>query len=395
MSHIIFVHKHIAARRLQKRFQQVERKFEELLTMLLVDAHEDLAWNMLTFGRDYTRPAEATRELERGGLAPLHNGDTLLGWPDYQRGRVAVVLATLFAAPARRQLGDWDTQIYKDAEQARALYSRQLDAYERLADDHPDQFRLVRDLQELESVLDHWQSSDAEEHPVGLVILMEGAEGVREPAELEEWWARGVRLIGPAWMGTRFCGGTREPGPLTREGRALLEAMASFGFTLDLSHMDEQAALQALEIYAGPVAATHANAKALLKEADSNRFLSDRLIHGLIERDGIVGIVPYNRFLRWGWSPDDGRHLVTLEHVAAQLDYVCQMAGDARHAGLGSDFDGGFGLQAAPAGIDTIADLQKLAPILAERGYTEKDIAAIFGGNWLSLLRRTLPENAG
>jgi membrane dipeptidase len=362
--------------------------------MLLVDGHEDLAWNILTFGRDYTRPAGETRDLERGGLAPLQNGDTLLGWPDYQRGRVAVVFATLFAAPARRRLGDWDTQSYKNTDEAHALYNRQLDAYYRLTDGHPDHFRLARDLTELQAVLDHWQRDDVVEHPVGLVILMEGAEGVREPAELEEWWRRGVRLIGPAWAGTRFCGGTREPGPLTKEGHALLEAMASFGFTLDLSHMDEQAALQALESYAGPVVATHANAKALLKDVDSNRFLSDRLIQGLIERDGIIGIVPYNRFLRWGWSPDDGRHLVTLEHVAAQIDYICQMAGNARHAGIGSDFDGGFGVQAAPAGIDTIADLQKLGPTLAERGYTEKDIAAISGENWLSLLRRTLPENA-
>jgi microsomal dipeptidase-like Zn-dependent dipeptidase len=44
--------------------------------------------------------------------------------------------------------------------------------------------------------------------------------------------------------------------------------------------------------------------------------------------------------------------------------------------------------------VDSIADLQKLAPILAEKGYTESDIAAILGENWLSLLRQTLPETA-
>ena len=170
--------------------------------------------------------------------------------------------------------------------------------------------------------------------------------------------------------------------------------MAEFGFTLDLSHMDEQAALQALDAYPGAIIASHSNAFALLNSVDSNRFLSDRALRGLIERDGIVGIVPYNCFLAWGWTPGDGRQAVTLEAVAAQIDYICQMAGDARHAGLGSDFDGGFGLQAAPAGIDTIADLRKLIPILAEKGYTESDIAAILGANWLSLLRSTLPENA-
>jgi membrane dipeptidase len=170
--------------------------------------------------------------------------------------------------------------------------------------------------------------------------------------------------------------------------------MADFGFTLDISHMDEKDVLQALDAYPGTAVATHANAMALIKDIESNRFLSNRTLRGLIERDGIVGIVPFNRFLVGGWTPSDGRGAVSLEHVIAQIDHVCQMAGDTRHVGLGSDFDGGFGWQSVPAEMDTVADLQKLAPRLAEKGYTDNDIVAILGGNWLSLLQRTLPENA-
>jgi membrane dipeptidase len=70
------------------------------------------------------------------------------------------------------------------------------------------------------------------------------------------------------------------------------------------------------------------------------------------------------------------------------------MAGDARHAGLGSDFDGGFGLQSVPPEIDTISDLGKLAPLLAERGYSGEDVAAILGGNWIEMLGKALPEAA-
>jgi membrane dipeptidase len=66
------------------------------------------------------------------------------------------------------------------------------------------------------------------------------------------------------------------------------------------------------------------------------------------------------------------------------------MAGDAHHVGLGSDFDGGFGLQSVPAEVDTIADLQKLTPLLAEKGYASQDIAAILGLNWITLLRRRM-----
>jgi membrane dipeptidase len=62
--------------------------------------------------------------------------------------------------------------------------------------------------------------------------------------------------------------------------------------------------------------------------------------------------------------------------------------------GLGSDFDGGYGVQSAPAEVDTIADLQKLAPMLSEIGYSSADIAAVMGENWLAMLRRCLPESA-
>jgi membrane dipeptidase len=359
---------------------------------LLIDAHQDLAWNMLTFGRDYCLSVEETRQREHGSLAPQVNGDTLLGWPEYQRGRVAIVFSTLFAAPERHKLGDWDAQCYASDEEAHMCYSIQLDSYERLVGEHPDMYRRVERRSDLEATLAHWQREDTEEHPVGLVILMEGAEGVREPAELEHWYQRGVRIIGPAWAGTRFCGGTHEPGGLTEEGYTLLARMAEFNFTLDLSHMDEKAALESLDSYPGPIIASHANALALLKESNSNRFLTDQVITGLLERDGTIGIVPANGFLRPDWKEAGGRDIITLDTYIAQIDYVCQKAGDALHVGIGSDFDGGFGLQSVPKEIDTIVDLRKIIPLLTQKGYTEADIAAILGKNWLAHLQHTLPE---
>ena len=68
---------------------------------LIVDAHEDLAWNALTFGRDYTRSALDTRQAELKTETPWRNGNTLLGLPEYLQGQVAVVFGTLFVAPAR------------------------------------------------------------------------------------------------------------------------------------------------------------------------------------------------------------------------------------------------------------------------------------------------------
>lgn len=361
--------------------------------MLIVDAHEDLAYNVLTYGRDYTISAAETRRRERGTQTHQQNGDTLLGWPEYQQGQVAIVFSTLFAVPARYREGLSETQVYSTPDQAHQLYRAQIDIYHRLAGEHADKFRLIQTQNDLQEVLSHWEDSQAETHPVGLTILMEGAEGVRSADELEEWWRLGLRLIGPAWAGTRFCGGTREPGPLTKEGYALLEGMADLGFILDLSHMDQESALQALDTYPGTIVASHANAQALLKGLDSNRHLPDRVIQGILERSGVIGIVPVNAFLLAGWKKGDGRDLVSLNHIVAQIDYICQMAGDARHVGLGTDFDGGFGVQSVPADIDTIVDLQKLVPLLANKGYTQEDIAAILGSNWINMLQQCLPEN--
>lgn len=368
---------------------------------LIVDSHEDLAWNILSFGRDYTRAARETRALEAGSLTVERNGDTLLGWPDYQRGRVAVVFATLFASPARHLVGQWERLFYQDSdyESAHRIYRQELETYHRLADSHPDKFSLLASRADLERILDHWREvhphprSQPEGHPVGLLPLMEGADAIRRPPELAAWWDLGLRAIGPAWAGTRYCGGTKEPGPLTDEGRALLKVMADFPFLLDLSHMDEPAALEALDLYAGPVAVTHGNCLALLQGSESNRHVSDRLLRGLIERGGVIGLVPYNTFLKVGWLRASGsrREEVSLSSLADHIDHVCQLAGNVRHAAIGSDFDGGFGLQSVPPEIDTIADLHKLTDFLQPRGYSEADIDAILGGNWLRYLQENLP----
>jgi len=360
----------------------------------IIDSHCDLAWNMQNFGRDYTRSAAETRQLEKETAVPENNGDSLIGWPDYQRGRVAIVFSTLYASPRRSKMGDWDRTVYSNYEEAHRIYLEQLQLYHQLTDSMPDHFRFVLNTRELRAHMQDWGSPEKEKHPVGLIPLMEGADGIRSTDELDEWYELGLRLIGLSWAGTRYAGGTREPGPLTEDGRRLLKAMTDFNFTLDLSHMDEQSVLEALDLYEGPIVATHANCLSLLPNFPTNRHLSDRVIRGVIERDGIIGIVPLNSFLKTGWSRAKGsaREEVLLDVVAAHMDHVCQLAGDARHVGIGSDFDGGFGVQSVPPEIDTIADLQKLVPLLIAHGYSESDAANILGGNWLHFLEKNLPS---
>lgn len=382
----------------------------------IIDAHQDIAYNALTFERDYLRSAVETRRLETDTPTPERTGHTLLGWPEYQRGQVALIFSTLFLAPKRYASGAWENQVFASPADARDLYEKQYNYYRRLADEHPDQFRLIFNQKDLREVIEPWEKlpahlalqteaegaakeraeADAKPevtHPVGLVLLMEGAEGIGALEELEEWWERGLRIVGPVWAGTRFCGGTIEPGEFTREGLGLLEVMGGLGYTLDISHMNEISALQALDRYDGPIIATHANARALLKGVEGERHLTDRTIRQLVERDGIMGVLPFNRFLRPDWRNSDDRQLVTLHTLAAHIDHICQLAGDARHVGIGTDFDGGFGWPAVPYEINTIADMQKLAQVLTEYGYSQDSIQDIMGNNWRRHLERTLPAS--
>jgi membrane dipeptidase len=363
---------------------------------LIIDGHEDLAYNMLAYKRDYRRSALETRRLEKGTEVPGRNGEALLGWPEYQSGQIALIISSLFIVPEQFRGGAWDWQLYRTTDQAYRLYHQQINTYYELYERSPEAYRIVYSRQDLADVLRPWQQSPASypqtTHPVGLVITIEGAEGILNPAEMEEWWSAGVRMVGPVWAGNRFCGGTYVPGGFTKEGYELLDVMQDLGFTLDIAHMTETSARQALDRYEGPVVASHANVRSVLKNSQNERLLSDQVIARLVERDGIIGVMGYNRFLLPGWAPGDDRHLVSLSLVVDHIDHICQIAGDSRHVGIGTDFEGSFGLADVPLEIETVADLQKIAQFLESRGYSGEDVDSIMYGNWRRHLERTLPD---
>src|SRR5258707_8857844 len=98
---------------------------------LIVDAHEDLAWNALSFGRDYTRSALDTRQAELKSEAPRRNGNTLLGLPENLQGHVAVVFGPLFVAPARSP-PPWQGESYSHSDPAHRAASPQVGYHHRL-----------------------------------------------------------------------------------------------------------------------------------------------------------------------------------------------------------------------------------------------------------------------
>jgi membrane dipeptidase len=352
--------------------------------MFIVDAHLDLAYNALRHNRNLLKSVADIRKAEAGKTHP--NGVSLVSFPDLREANVGLVFGTIFIMPANsRFAGFEDSNLsYETAEQAHQLGQTQLDYYHRLADE-VDYIRLVGNTTELDEVVASYQ--DGQEKLVGIVPLMEGADPIREAAEAEMWYERGLRVVGLAWDDTRYAAGAwGAGGGLTKEGHQLLEVMASFGFILDLTHMSEEASLTCLDHYDGTIIATHSNARALVP---SPRQLSDTQIRRIAERDGVVGIVLANSFLKSGHVRRGPKEAVTLEHVVAHIDHICQVVGDAAHIGLGTDFDGGFGAESVPAEIKNLSDLPLIGTALKEKGYSQQDIDGFMGQNWLKMLRRT------
>jgi membrane dipeptidase len=352
---------------------------------LIVDAHEDIAWNWLEFGRDPRESALDTRTRESGTWVIGSVGQRTTGLPQWIEGRVGIIFATLFVMPRSHARTASLTQVYSTPQEAYQRAVEQMGKYHELA--QGDAFRLITSRQALEEVLAAWSPEHSQLPPIGLVIAMEGADPIETPAQVAEWYASGLRIVGPAWAATRYAGGTGEPGPLTELGRELLQVMSEAGLILDLSHSAEEAFLEAVDSYAGTLIASHSNPRAFLP---TDRGLSDEMIRKLAGRDGVVGITPYNSYLMPDWEVGDPRSLVTVETVVRAVDYVAQLLGDVEHVGIGSDFDGGFGAASLPNGMDTIADLQQIAVALAGWGYTTEQIEAVMNGNWLRILRGAL-----
>ena len=359
-----------------------------MMKPILIDSHEDIAYSAITFDRDYSKSADSIRQIEQFTQVPQRNGQAMLGFPDWQTANVGIIFSTIFIMPKKYQAGEWEKVAYKNFDEAKKLTQNQIDFYHRLEDKYPDKFLIIKNQKQY---FHHWENlnnPNITSNPVGLILLLEGAEGIKHPKELEQWYSMGLRLIGPAWAGGKYCGGMYEPGRFTNEGKLLVETMLDLNIGLDLAHMSEQSAFQALDIFDGAVFCSHANAKSLLKDIGGDRHLSDQLIHRIAERNGVIGLVPYNKFLWPDWTNMHPRDKVTLEHYTNHIDHICQLTGSSQHVAIGTDFDGGFGFPDVPLELNTIADLPKLGDILASRGYNKNEIDSIFSLNWKRILDR-------
>jgi membrane dipeptidase len=366
--------------------------------MLLIDGHLDLSMNALEWNRDLTRPLAEVRRRETGRTDKKDRGRGVCTFPEMRRGGIGLCIATQIG---RYVAEDNPLPGWHSPEIAWAMTQGQL-AWYRAMEDRGEMVQIV-DRASLMRHVERWQgylttsgltASSASDGapPIGYILSLEGADSIVNLSYLERAYASGLRAMGPAHYGPgRYSPGTSASGGLTSAGRDLVREMRRLGIVLDVTHLTDEAFWEALDIYDGPVWASHNNCRSLVPH---QRQFNDDQLRELIRRDAVIGAA----FDAWMMVPGWIRGQTTphetgckIETAVDHIDHICQLAGSSRHCAIGSDLDGGYGTEQTPLDLDSIADLQNLTAILSRRGYSEGDVAAIMHGNWTRKLSASLP----
>ncbi|PSQ81437.1 MAG: peptidase M19 [Bacteroidetes bacterium QS_1_63_11] len=349
---------------------------------LLVDGHIDLPYRLRDF---YENPADSTV-----------GGDF-----DDPRARAGGLDAPFMSIYVPTEL-----QGTPDAAEDRA--NSLIDIVEDISTEHPDHFTLATSPDEVRQI--------AETEALALPMGMENGAGLGGDLDnVEHFYDRGIRYItlthgthnrlgdssyddaAPRWNG------------LSPFGEKVVAEMNRLGIMVDVSHVTDPTALDAMEVSEAPVIASHSSCRHFTPGWERN--VSDKLIQEIADTGGIVMITFGSSFLRneyreqddpiraemqahidsMGWD-DDSREAVvyeqetrkkhpigTVEDVADHIDHAVDLVG-VEHVGLGSDFDGVFAL---PEGLQDASDYPNLVAELLRRDYTEEEIVQILGENLL------------
>ncbi|MFM2095103.1 MAG: hypothetical protein RIS70_2227 [Planctomycetota bacterium] len=366
--------------------------------VFVFDVHLDLSMNALEWNRDLRWSLERIRRWELNMKDRVDRGNNTVCFPEMRKGRVGLCVATQIGrySPYFHRLPGWSSP-----EQAWASTQGQLAWYRAM--EEAGEMTQIRNLAELEKHLKLWL--DAEPYnpntyvvesrrqpphlPIGYILSLEGADSILTPRHLERSYADGLRAIGMSHYGPgRYANGTDDLGQLHPAGRELLKEIERLGIILDVTHLCDDAFWEVMDCYQGPLWASHQNCRTL---APWNRQFADDQIREVIARGGVLGMAFDAIMMVPGWvhlrsKPADFQ--LKIERICEHIDHICQMAGNARHVGIGTDLDGGYGTEQTPTDLNSIADLQQIPALLRQRGYSQSDIEGIMWRNFVDFLRR-------
>ncbi len=162
--------------------------------------------------------------------------------------------------------------------------------------------------------------------------------------------------------------GNNTHGGLSDFGREVIREMNRLGMMVDVSHAADSTIEQAIEFSNQPIIATHTSAKAL---CDHPRNMSDELIVKLAKSGGRIHVCLYNYFLAKDGQAD-------INTICDHIDHIVKLVG-SEVVGIGSDFDGGGGVQ----GCNDLSELINITMELIRRGYSDDDIKNIMGASFV------------
>ena len=358
----------------------------------MIDSHLDLALNALNYNRDLFLTVDQLREVEKTFTDIKCRGRATVTFPEMKRARMPVCVATLLARSgpdANERWGFKRGDIDYATQQIAYSHAYGCLGYYRLLESQ-GHLKFISTRGELAA---HWQAWEAnpDTTPLGIILSMEGADPIPTPEHAAHWFSLGLRAVGPAHYGRgQYAYGTATDGPIGEKGKQLLKEFMKVGMILDVTHLAVQSFWEAMDVYDGPMLASHHNLRSLVP---NDRQMTDEMAKELIKRNAVIGSafdawMMYPNWVRGQTKPE----VVGLEAIVDHMDRICQFAGNAKHVAIGSDLDGGFGTEQTPRDLNTITDLHKLEDILARRGYSSTDIDGIFYGNWLRFFGNALPK---
>ncbi len=371
--------------------------------MLIIDGDYPMAL-ALRSNRDLTLPIEDVRNApeipSRGrGWADI---ETMASLPEMRRGEVAAALVKVVVdmhhAGAPMPGGPRSDELAYAMGQGQMAYYRILEV--------KGEARILRTRDDVREHMGTWSEAGTYDGlPVGFFLGMEGSDPILWPEQVREWYEDGLRVISIGHYGVARYGhgtGTGTDGGLLEGGEQLMREMDALGMILDVTHTSDESVRQALDIFQGPVLASHQNCRALVP---GERQFDDAQLKRIIERGAVIGasmdtwMLTRNIEKDWSGETRSRRELfppeaVTLEDVADHIEHVCDLAGNTLHAAIGGDTDGQGGAEGAPHGVDTVADYQKVAEVLSERGWAEDDIENVMYRNWQRFFEKWLPAAA-
>ncbi len=351
--------------------------------MFIFDAHLDLSMNAMEWNRDLTLPVHEIRKREVGMLDKPDREKNMVSLDAMRKGNIGLCVATQIARYVKKEnnLPGWNSP-----RQAWAQTQGQLAWYKTMED--LGEMTQIANLTQLNRHLENWELTNSKK-PIGYILSLEGADSIVNYNYLDKAYEQGLRAIGPAHYGPgTYAHGTDSIGGIGHKGKALLKRIEALNLILDATHLCDVSFWETMKAYNGPVWASHNNCR---KFVDHNRQYADEQIKELIKRDAVIGIALDAWMMVPNWvrgvsTPEETG--VSLTQMVDNIDHICQLAGNSRHVGIGTDLDGGFGKEQAPIDMDTIEDLQKIPEMLSKRGYSPDDIENIMNKNFINFLQR-------